>query len=113
MSYTDPYPRGRRVSWVAVAIITAGFIIGGLGLILGPAWWLFWTGLVLAGIGGILALVTDIFSDVETDHAHGPSHVTRRQQARVGQRDPQVDRRVDDPYAQQAGDDVARGEADR
>ena len=112
MSYSDPYPRGRPVSWLAVGIITAGFIVGGLGLILGPTWWLFWTGLVLAAIGGILAQSVDIFSDVETDHVHGPAHVTRRQQAHDGQGEPQIGRRADDPYGQDARD-VAGGDAGR
>lgn len=112
MSYTDPYPRGRPASWLAVGVITAGFVIGGLGLILGPTWWLFWAGVAIAGIGGIVALAVDIFSDVEVDHAHGPPHLSRRQQARAGQQDPQVDRRVDDPYAQEsAPDQAARGDA--
>jgi hypothetical protein len=119
MSYTDPYPRGRPSSWFAVAVITAGFVVGGLGLILGPTWWLFWAGVVIAGIGGILALALDIFSDVEVDHAHGPEHLSRRQRARAAadkDKDPQVDRRADDPYAQEeAPDSVARGDtaADR
>jgi hypothetical protein len=104
MSYTDPNPRGQLSAWIAVGIIAAGFAIGGLGLILGPTWWLFWAGVVVAGIGGILALFFDIFSQVEVDHAHGPALVGRRQRARAAaeeQRDPQVDRRADDPYAQE------------
>ncbi|HEV2375951.1 MAG TPA: hypothetical protein VGS19_27760 [Streptosporangiaceae bacterium] len=55
--------RGRPVSWVAVSIIMAGFLAGGLGLILGPAWWLFWVGAGLAVVGAFLALATDIFQD--------------------------------------------------
>jgi hypothetical protein len=103
MSYTDPQPRGQRSSWVAVGIITAGFAIGGLGLILGPTWWLFWAGVVVAGIGGALALSVDIFSQVELDETHGPAHLTRRQKTRPSEtpKDPQVDRRADDPYAQE------------
>jgi fatty acid desaturase len=54
---------GRRVSWVAVSLIMAGFLVGGLGLILGPAWWLFWVGVGLSVVGGLLALATDIFAD--------------------------------------------------
>jgi hypothetical protein len=54
---------GRTVSWVAVSIIMAGFLVGGIGLIAGPAWWLFWTGAGLAAVGGLLALATDIFED--------------------------------------------------
>ena len=35
---------GRPVSWVAVTLIIAGFIIGGIALPIGPHWWLFWIG---------------------------------------------------------------------
>lgn len=54
---------GRPVSWVAVAIIMAAFLAGGLALILGPIWWLFWTSLGVAAAGGLLALGTRIFDD--------------------------------------------------
>ena len=54
---------GRTVSWVAVSIITAGFLAGGLGLVFGPTWWLFWVGVGAAVVGGLLALGTHIFED--------------------------------------------------
>jgi hypothetical protein len=54
---------GRPVSWASVIIITIGFIAGGIGLIAGPTWWLFWVGIGLFGFGGILALSTGIFND--------------------------------------------------
>jgi hypothetical protein len=54
---------GRTVSWVAVSIITLGFIVGGLGLIIGPTWWVFWVGGGLIAVGGLLALATNIFED--------------------------------------------------
>jgi hypothetical protein len=63
-SYTAPVPfHGRTVSWVAVSIIMAGFLAGGLGLVLGPSWWLFWAGGALVVVGGLLALGTHIFED--------------------------------------------------
>lgn len=58
----EPY-HGRRVSWVAVGIIVAGFLAGGLALVFGPVWWLFWAGIAMVVIGGLLALSTDIFED--------------------------------------------------
>ncbi|HEY7432563.1 MAG TPA: HGxxPAAW family protein [Streptosporangiaceae bacterium] len=58
----EPF-HGRAVSWVAVSIITLGFIVGGLGLIIGPTWWLFWVGVGLTVVGGLLALATNIFED--------------------------------------------------
>lgn len=66
VSHGDQPPQafhGRAVSWVAVSIITAGFIVGGLGLIIGPTWWLFWAGAGLVAVGGLLALATHIFED--------------------------------------------------
>jgi hypothetical protein len=54
---------GRPVSWVASVIIILGFLIGGIGLITGPAWWLFWTGAGVAAVGGILGLSVGIFND--------------------------------------------------
>jgi hypothetical protein len=54
---------GRPVSWVAVSLIMAAFVVGGFGLIFGPTWWLFWVGVGMAVVGGLLALATDIFAD--------------------------------------------------
>jgi len=63
-SYTAPESfHGRTVSWVAVSIIMAGFLAGGLGLVLGPSWSLFWAGGAMVVIGGLLALGTHIFDD--------------------------------------------------
>ena len=63
-SYQTPEPfHGRTVSWVAVSIIMAGFLAGGLGLIFGPTWWLFWVGVGAAIVGGLLALGAHIFDD--------------------------------------------------
>jgi hypothetical protein len=54
---------GRPVSWVASCLILAGFIVGGLALIFGPTWPVFWVGVGITVIGGLLALATDIFDD--------------------------------------------------
>jgi hypothetical protein len=58
-----PAFHGRAVSWVAVSIITVGFLIGGLALVFGPTWWLFWASLGLAGLGALVALAIGIFDD--------------------------------------------------
>jgi hypothetical protein len=58
-----PHFSGRPVSWVAVSLIIAGFLIGGLSLVFGPTWWLFWASLGLAAVGGLLALATGITDD--------------------------------------------------
>jgi hypothetical protein len=54
---------GRPVSWVAVAIIMLAFLVGGLALVFGPTWWLFWVSLGVAVLGGLIALSTNIFED--------------------------------------------------
>ncbi len=58
-----PSFHGRAVSWIAVSVIMVGFLIGGLALVFGPTWWLFWVGLGIAAVGGLLALSTGIFDD--------------------------------------------------
>lgn len=55
--------RGRPTSWVAVAVIILGFIIGGLGLVFG-SWLAFWLGAVVAVLGGVFGAVTGIMEDV-------------------------------------------------
>ncbi len=59
----QPPHHGRPVSWVAVSIMMAAFLIGGFGLVLGPTWWLFWAGAAMCAVGGLLALATHIFED--------------------------------------------------
>jgi hypothetical protein len=54
---------GRPVSWVAVAFIVIGFVVGGLALVFGPTWPVFWVGVGLAVIGALIATTTDIFED--------------------------------------------------
>jgi hypothetical protein len=58
----EPF-HGRPVSWVAVSIIVVGFIAGGLGLVFGPSWPVFWTGGGLVVLGGLLGLATGILND--------------------------------------------------
>jgi protein-S-isoprenylcysteine O-methyltransferase Ste14 len=55
---------GRASSWVAVAIIVTGFVVGGVSMFISPIpWWLFWTGAGIVVIGGIMALSTRILDD--------------------------------------------------
>ncbi len=64
-----PFPsfHGRTVSWVAVAIMVVGFLVGGVGLIAGghggPIWWMFWTGGGIAVLGLLVSLATNMFED--------------------------------------------------
>jgi hypothetical protein len=58
---------GRAKSWLAVVVILIGFCVGGVALTIGPDWFLFWVGVGICAIGGLLALAFDIFSDVVID----------------------------------------------
>lgn len=58
---------GRPKSWVTVAIMLAGFIVGGAGLTMGPSWVVFWVGAAMVAGGGLLALAFDIMTDVIVD----------------------------------------------
>jgi hypothetical protein len=62
VAYPPSY-HGRPVSWVAVSIIMAGFLCGGLALIFGPTWVALWIGIGLVVVGGLLAAATNIFED--------------------------------------------------
>lgn len=54
---------GRPTSWAAVLVIVVGFVVGGLGLILGPNWVMFWVGAGIAAVGGLYALAVGIMED--------------------------------------------------
>jgi hypothetical protein len=58
-----PHFSGRPVSWVAVTMILVGFLTGGLALIFGPTWWLFWVACGVAVVGALMGLATGIFDD--------------------------------------------------
>ncbi|MCC5579788.1 MULTISPECIES: HGxxPAAW family protein [Microtetraspora] len=58
---------GSPKSWFAVIIILAGFTVGGVGLTIGPNWLIFWIGAAICAVGGVVALLVDIFSDVIID----------------------------------------------
>jgi hypothetical protein len=62
VSYPEHFS-GRAVSWVAVSIIMVGFLVGGLGLIIGPTWWAFWLGVGLAVLGLLLTIAMNVFDD--------------------------------------------------
>jgi ABC-type transport system involved in cytochrome c biogenesis permease subunit len=64
---TMPYgAQGRPVSWIAVGVIILGFMVGGVGLVAGPMWWLFWVGVAITVGGGIFAWAIDIMEDYDT-----------------------------------------------
>ena len=46
-----------------MSAIVVAFIVGGLALITGPIWWLFWAGAGVAVAGCLVAAATNIFDD--------------------------------------------------
>jgi hypothetical protein len=56
---------GKPISWIAVIVTTIGFIVGGAGMaIVGhPVWWVFWTGVGIVVIGGIITLSAKTFAE--------------------------------------------------
>jgi len=44
-------------TWTAVIIALAGFTIGGIGLVIGPHWVMFWVGLALLPIAAIVGKI--------------------------------------------------------
>ncbi|MFI9436907.1 MULTISPECIES: HGxxPAAW family protein [Streptosporangium] len=63
---------GSPKSWLAVIVILIGFTIGGVALCVGPNWTLFWAGAGVVVVGGVIAMVVDIFSDVIVDAPRVP-----------------------------------------
>ncbi|GAA4062770.1 HGxxPAAW family protein [Nonomuraea soli] len=57
---------GRASSWLAVTVMFLGVVVGGFGLTQAN-WLLVWIGVGVIVVGGILALVFDIMSDVVID----------------------------------------------
>jgi hypothetical protein len=54
---------GRLVSWVAVAVIIIGFVVGGLAFASPPTWWLVYTGGGIALLGFVIGGVARINED--------------------------------------------------
>jgi hypothetical protein len=63
LSHIHEEHHGRPVSWVAVTIIVVGFTIGGIAMVTGPTWWLFWAGTGIVVIGSIFAAAVRVFDD--------------------------------------------------
>ena len=63
LSHGHEAHHGRPASWVAVSVIIVGFVVGGIAMVIGPSWWLFWTGAAIVVIGGIIAMSSRILDD--------------------------------------------------
>jgi hypothetical protein len=62
-SYVHEAHHGRPASWVTTCIVVIGFLLGGIALCVGPAWWLFWTGAAIVVLGVIVGAAVHIFDD--------------------------------------------------
>ena len=63
LSHVHEAHHGRPASWVAVSVIIVGFVVSGIAMVIGPSWWLFWTGGAIVVIGGIIAMSARILDD--------------------------------------------------
>ncbi|GII89803.1 HGxxPAAW family protein [Sinosporangium siamense] len=63
---------GSPKSWLAVITILVGSTLSGVALTIGPNWVLVWAGVGICAIGGVLALLFDIMSDVIVDKPRVP-----------------------------------------
>lgn len=58
---------GRPGSWIAVVIIFAGFLIGGIALCIGPSWIAFWVGAAVIAVGFVVSGLVHLFADIVLD----------------------------------------------
>ena len=62
-SYGHEEFHGRPASWVAVTVIVICFIISGIALPIGPNWVLFWVGVAIVVVGGVIGAAVRIMDD--------------------------------------------------
>lgn len=55
--------RGGSGSWLAVATIILGFIVGGVGMVIGMQIWVMAAGVVVIAAGGIMGLSSGIMDN--------------------------------------------------
>ncbi|NEA29279.1 HGxxPAAW family protein [Actinomadura bangladeshensis] len=58
---------GQPSSWIAVGIIFAGFVVGGVALCTGPMWIMFWVGVGIVVVGFLVSWMVHLFADVVVD----------------------------------------------
>ena len=62
-SYGHEEYHGRPVSWVVTVLVVIGFTLGGIALCIGPSWVLFWVGVGIVVLAGIMGAAVRIFDD--------------------------------------------------
>jgi hypothetical protein len=69
------HPHGKPASWVAIAVMLAAFLTGGLSIIF-HLWWLMWTCLGIIAVAGIAAMSVGIMNDTVA-YGSNPANVPR------------------------------------
>ena len=63
LPHGDEHNSGRAISWVCVAIVVVGFVIGGVAFIPHPTWWAIWVGAGVAAVGFIALAFTNAVNE--------------------------------------------------
>jgi hypothetical protein len=59
----DAHNSGRPISWVCVATVVIGFVIGGVAFVPHPTWWAIWVGAGVAAVGFIMLAFTNAVNE--------------------------------------------------
>ena len=59
----DAHNPGRPISWVGVAVVIIGFVIGGVAFIPHPTWWAIWVGGGVAVVGCLMLAFTKAMNE--------------------------------------------------
>ena len=62
-AHSEAHNPGRPMSWVGVAIVIIGFIIGGIAFFPAPHWTIFWIGTGVAIVGCLSLLFTKTMNE--------------------------------------------------
>ena len=62
-AHSEAHNPGRPISWVGVAIVIIGFIIGGIAFFPAPHWTIFWIGTGVAIVGCLSLLLTKTMNE--------------------------------------------------
>ncbi len=57
-------------AWTTVIIVVVAFLVGGLGLVIGPNWVVFWIGVALLPVGALVGKVMQAMGLGAADPPH-------------------------------------------
>lgn len=84
MSASHSAHHSKRLSWLMVLIITAGTVVGTLGVCM-ASWTVSIIGCAIVVLGGIAALVTGIMEDVDDEPSRDLWPIGARSETRRGE----------------------------